>query len=89
MAIEFEIIAKISLEDLFKTKPGDPCPDKDCDGTIRELTLTWQKDYLSAEARCGACNDLWTLIEQPSYGDIHGNENQEAEKAPRDLPQGP
>jgi hypothetical protein len=64
----------------LNTRPGDPCPDKECTGYLKTISITWDIDGLNADAQCSACGDGWTLIEHPSYGEVREEEKRLEEK---------
>jgi hypothetical protein len=86
MIDKLDMMVQVDLGLLFGMKPGDPCPDKECDGSIREITLAWGKEYVDVDARCGSCNENWKLFEKPSYGDVHEQEIKEQEEQERTSP---
>ena len=81
---KLSITVEVDLKTLLGMAPGDDCPDRDCDGKIREVTLAWGvaegSEYLNGEGRCGLCNDLWTTIERPTYEEAHEQERKETEE---------
>lgn len=62
---ELIIPLKVKLNAIMRMAPGDPCPGKNCDGMIRDITLKWDMDGLDGSAFCVSCGEDWTLIQQP------------------------
>ncbi len=53
----------VSLDVFFGQKPGDPCPDDDCLGTIGRIDSSWTEHAFGADAICDVCAERWPLIE--------------------------
>lgn len=58
------INAKLSLPHMLGMKPGDLCPGAECDGTIATIEFRWFPESFHAEAICGKCGGIWTLLEE-------------------------
>jgi hypothetical protein len=55
---------EVSVFEMLRTKPGDPCPGGDCDGIITEITFNWTMDFFGGDAKCSECGECWCIAEE-------------------------